>query len=552
MTLTKDTHPKKTERFGERLIRKGYITPKQFEVALHEQKRIKEPIGQILISLGMIDEEMVARAQAEEMSVPFVCIEEMFFDPGLIDVVEERFAREHVFVPLKSENENLVTVAMGDPSNIYSIDKIQSFFGKNINILAATRKDVFDAIGNAFKNRDEGGDDSADDEAGIRNETQAVEAVDSIIDTALSRRATDIHIEPEEKVLRVRYRMDGILQPGATYPGSATSSILARFKIMAGMDITEKRKPQDGRFSLKKEERNVDFRFSSMPSAHGENIVVRLLDRGSVNLNLNNFGIDDETTGRIKEVSSMSHGLFLVSGPTGSGKTTTLYSIILLVDAMARKVVTVEDPIEYSLPLIRQSQVENDIGYTFAGGLRAILRQDPDVILVGEIRDPETADIAVKASMTGHLVFSSIHTNSAMATVQRLVDLGIEPYLVASTMTGAMGQRLVRVICSKCKEAREPTEVEQEWLGPEGKGAAIYQGRGCGACGGSGYAGRTIIYEFFAMDTEFSDLTVNRGSDKDFIRLAGEKNQARLVDVGRRKVLQGITTMSEVLRVCSG
>lgn len=539
------------KKMGDRFIEGGYITPQQLEIALKEKKRRNDPLGQILIQLGFLSENDLYEALSDDLGVPFVKLSSFSLDSALIQSFSETYLRENLFIPIETEEDGMITVAMADPANIILIDQIQDTLGCNITIFAATQADIVKAIGETFKSKDaESGspDEIEDEEIDIQS---ATETVDDIIDMALMRQATDIHIEPEEKVLRIRYRMDGILQQGDTLPREMIAPVLARFKIISNMDITERRKPQDGRFSKKKGSFNVDFRVSSMPTAHGENIVIRLLDRSSVNLHLKSLGIDSATYARLDGIANMSHGLFLVSGPTGSGKTTTLYSMILLVDALSKKVVTVEDPIEYSLPLIRQSQVDSEIGYTFADGLRTILRQDPDVILVGEIRDPETAGIAIKSSMTGHMVFSSIHTNNAMAAVQRLMDLGIPHYLITTSMTGVLGQRLVRAICPKCRVPIKPTEAEVRWLGVENPDVEIFKGRGCAACHNTGFAGRTVIYELFVLDEEFADLVAGKASDKDFIKVAKKKGMDFTVDTGKKKVLSGDTTISEVLRVCN-
>ncbi len=540
------------KKMGDRLVEGGYITNQQLEIALKEKKRRNEPIGQILIQLGFLSENDLYEALSDDLGVPFVKLSTFQLDGTLVHSFSENYLRENLFIPIQIEEDGMTTVAMADPANIILIDQIQDSLGCNIAIYAATQADITKAIGESFKVDNAGNkplDEVEDEEIDIQS---ATETVDDIIEKALHRQATDIHIEPEEKVLRIRYRQDGILQQGDTLPRDMIAPVLARFKIISNLDITERRKPQDGRFSRKKGSFNVDFRVSIMPTAHGENIVIRLLDRSSVNLHLKSLGVDPETYKDLDGIANMSHGLFLVSGPTGSGKTTTLYSLILLVDALTKKVVTVEDPIEYSLPLIRQSQVDAEIGYTFADGLRTILRQDPDVILVGEIRDPETAAIAIKSSMTGHMVFSSIHTNNAMGAVQRLMDLGIPHYLITTSLSGVLGQRLVRAICPKCREPVQASEAEARWLvGPDAGEVVVYRGKGCASCHNTGFAGRTVIYELFVMDDEYSELVSAKASDKEFIKLAKKKGMDFTVDSGKKKALSGETTISEVLRVCN-
>jgi len=539
-------------KLGERLVEAGYLSQNQLEMALKEQRRVKEPLGQILVSLGFIEAENLSKIISEDWGVPFVKLKDFDLELDLIKTVDEEFAREHLFMPVNRDAMGRFTVAMSDPSNIMAIDAIQDHFGASIKILAATPQDLLNTIGDVFNARNDAAASSAEAEEPDSSNYSVIEKADAIIDQALSRRATDIHIEPEERLLRIRYRQDGILQQGDVLPKEMTSAVLTRFKILSGMDITERRKPQDGRFTKKKGALNVDFRVSTMPTAFGENIVIRLLDRSSVSLSLESLGIVNESYDRIVKIADQPHGLFLVAGPTGSGKTTTLYAMILVIDAMTKKVVTVEDPIEYKLPLIRQSQADAEIGYTFAEGLRTILRQDPDVILVGEIRDPETADIAVKCAMTGHMVFSSIHTNSAMGVIQRLIDLGIENYLVSSTLSGVLGQRLVRRICGKCKEIHPATAREKQWLGvDEQEELLLAQGAGCKACHDTGYAGRTVVYELFVMDDDFAELVAQKASDKEFVKLARSKNMKFMIDEGKRKIIDGITTIAEVMRVCN-
>ena len=554
-TETQTETPKpKVKRLGDRLIEAGIITQSQLETALREQKRVKEPLGRILVDLGFVEAGTLSRIIAKEWEVDFVNLKDVEIDYDLIRGLDEAFAVEHLFIPIGREADGHITVAMTDPTNIFGIDTIQNYLGTNINILAASHEDILGTISRLF-NTDES-EAERDAESSLESDDpdkqgySVMEKVDEIIGKALARQATDIHIEPEEKLLRIRYRMDGILQPGDILPATMASAIVTRFKIVAGMNITERRRPQDGRFSQQKGNVAVDFRVSTMPTAYGENIVIRLLDRSSVSLNMENLGVEGASRDKIAKLANQSHGMFLVSGPTGSGKTTTLYAMILTIDAITRKVVTVEDPIEYRLPFIRQSQVDSEIGYNFSDGLRTILRQDPDVILIGEIRDPETASIAVKSSMTGHMLFSSIHTNSAMGAVQRLSDMGVERYLIPSNLSAVLGQRLVRRICPKCKIEYKADKSEIIWLGVDEE-VSLYRGSGCSSCHQTGYAGRTVIFELFVMDNDFADLIMENKSDKDFVALARSKGVPTIVDEGKRKALMGMTTIEEVLRVCN-
>jgi type IV pilus assembly protein PilB len=547
------------ERLGDRLLQAGVISDNQLKLALKEQKRTHEPLGRILINLGFITENTLARTLADQMGISFISLRSVEFDMELVKSVPPDLARKHLFIPIQKALDGTLTVAMANPANVISVDAIQEFLRTHVAIVAAPESEISSAISMMLERETEWDFDDPHDEG---NEWDAAalsptgewgspsEGVDKAIEQALRNQATDIHIEPEKNLLRIRYRIDGVLHTGETLSKDMISPILTRVKIMAGLDITERRLPQDGRISVDYNQRKIDLRVSTMPTKHGENIVIRILDRGSVSLDLEELGVHPGMRKDLDVIANRPCGMLLVSGPTGSGKTTTLYSLLLSIDSLSRKIVTIEDPIEYELPLIRQSQVDPNNNYSFAEGLRTILRQDPDVILLGEIRDRETADVGMRAALTGHVVFSSIHTNTALGTIPRLMDIGIDPFLITSSLAGAIAQRLVRKVCMECREAYEPTDEEVEWLGFKGGSLALYKARGCPLCRHTGYVKRTGIFELFKMDGDFAHLISNRSSERQLEEMAREKGMTFMVDDGKRKVIDGITTTREVLRVC--
>jgi len=546
-------------KLGDQLIQAGLISEKQLILALKEQKRVNEPLGRILISLGFITETILARILAEQKGIPFISLKDMEFDENLVRTVSSDLARQHLFIPIKREFDGNITVAMANPSNVISVDVIQEYLGSGINIVSALEHEISNAISNLIEINSEDDLDAFDGQLKSDSQKAAsleygkesyVDVVDKIFEYALRNQATDIHFEPEKKLLRIRYRIDGILHAGETYPKEMISPILTRTKIMGGLDITERRLPQDGRISKEYNQRIIDYRVSSMPTAHGENIVIRILDRGSVSLNLKELGASGEIRKSLSFLVNRPYGMILVSGPTGSGKTTTLYSLLLSMDSMTKKIVTVEDPIEYELPLIRQSQVDPTINYSFAEGLRTILRQDPDIILVGEIRDRETAEVALRASLTGHIVLASIHTNNALGAVPRLLDIGIDPFLINSSLSGVIAQRLVRGVCTECMEDYRPSKEDMDWLGITDESVILHKPMGCPQCRNTGYTRRTALYELFKMDNDFTQLISQGANENKMEEMAKQKGMSFMVDDGKRKVIEGITTANEVLRVC--
>ena len=463
--------------------------------------------------------------------------------------VDREFIRATNAFPIRLEADQLLVV-MIDPDNPERLSGVRARFPYPLK-LAVTTEAELDALARKYMPEREGQVakvfDTLKAARGVGEEFPVERVTLAMLVDAVHRGATDVHVEPEEKITRVRFRIDGLLQQGENLPRDGTDAVISRIKILANMDIAERRRPQDGRLRIRVDERPVDMRVSIMPSADGENVVLRILDRGAVALRLSDLGINDRVLNLLRKVKERPHGLFLVTGPTGSGKTTTLYSMMAEMDAMHDNIATIEDPIEYRLPLVRQSQVDTAIGFGFQEGLRALLRQDPDVILIGEIRDKDTAEMAIKASMTGHLVFSTLHTNTAIGAVPRLVDLGVDPFLVEDSLIGVLAQRLIRTVCNGCAQPAAPTQDELVWL--EGDPGQMRRGRGCPRCRNSGYAGRSALSELFLPDDGMSDL-LRAGNNLVALRQHAEAQGfiGMLAD-GRQKVRDGKTTFEEVERV---
>ncbi len=542
-----------TERLllGERLMRDGLISPAQLRTALQEQQRSGEQLGAVLVSMGFMRAETLAEIRADDLGIPFVRLAALTPDPALLAEMPADFARQHGVFPMRREGDTVV-VALERPVDILAIDAIKRRFWRHIQVVAAAPRDIASAIRRHLDARapDGAGTEGANDveEQGIQDDVVAL--TDAIIEEGLRHAATDIHVEPEEGLTRVRYRIDGLLEQGESLSREAGAGVMARIKILSDLDITERRLPQDGRIGIQRANGRVDLRVSIMPTCHGENAVLRVLDRSTISLNLDDLGIAGDDRETLQRIIGQSNGMLLVSGPTGSGKTSTLYALLLAVDSLTRKIITIEDPVEYQLPLIRQSQVDPAIDYHFKDGLRSALRQDPDVILVGEIRDQETADTALKASLTGHLVLSSIHTNSAVGVITRLLDLGVDRYLLGSSLTGAMAQRLVRRVCGSCGVERAPTPIEATFLGAGAASRMVREGKGCRACRGTGYSGRLALYEIFLVDLACQDILAKGGGEHELAAYGRQQGARSLADDGRAKVLAGLTTVPEVLRVC--
>jgi type IV pilus assembly protein PilB len=548
-------------KIGELLVSAGAITDAQLKDALLAQRGKRVKLGELLVQSGFTDEVTVARALAKQAGLPFVDLDKGKVAPALAGKVPKETAARLRVVPIQMKDGKLV-VAVDDPATALQLDDLSFVIDAPIVAALATASAVarklkeihgievgqtVAAVAPANAGVPIG---TADDDAPL------IRLVQQMIEQALKARASDIHVEPQNERLRVRYRIDGLLREVATHPKHLHPPLLSRLKIMAGLDIAERRKPQDGRIITKVDGRELDLRVSILPSSHGETMVMRLLDREKGLVSLEELGFDEKDHERFRRIIARPNGIVLVTGPTGSGKTTTLYAALKDLNRPDRKLITAEDPVEYQLPGVNQCQVHSRIGLTFARILRAMLRQAPNVILVGEIRDKETAEVAIQASLTGHLVFSTLHTNDAPSALTRLVEMGVAPFLVSASVTAVMAQRLVRTLCKECRTPAAAEEVELAALGiqpDQTRGATFFRERGCGACESSGFRGRKGIFELLEMDGRLREMTF-RGESNMKIReeaiLSGR--MSTLLQDGRRKVLNGTTSTREVLRVIAG
>ena len=558
------------QKIGEILIHAGKIDESQLNSALADQKKTNEKIGQTLISAGVIDEDDVITAYSMQMGYRkadnFLLLEA---DQDAVGLIPEDFARSNSVLAVK-KSESVVTIVMEDPEDIATVDSVKRLTGLDPDIVVAGSELINKAMDQLYGELTQAGkveeaiqgitvisgDEDSSEEVDLSPENASdedapiVKLVNLILQEAIKERATDIHVEPQEDKVNVRIRIDGVLQIIMTPPATSLSGLVTRIKILSKLNIAEKRLPQDGRFSIKTAAKDIDVRVSILPTVHGEKIVMRLLDKSGFDFNLTTLGFPKKNLSVFKKVISQPYGMVVVSGPTGSGKSTSLYAALKQIKDEKTNIITVEDPVEYQLEGISQVQVFEDIGLTFGSSLRSILRQDPDVLLIGEIRDEETADIAVKFSLTGHLVFSTVHANDAPGTLTRLLDIGIAPFLVGSCLNLVMAQRLVRKLCDKCKEQYKPTADELALIGLKSKDVkgSLYKSKGCADCRNTGYRGRTAIFEMIPMAKELRKL-VFENANEDEIRQAAIKNgMVTLRDAGNERVLDGTTSIDEILR----
>lgn len=550
-------------KLGQILIDFNLITQKQFEEALKVHEHSNKRIGEILIDLGYITEAQLVQVLEFQLGVPHVDLAKVNLDQRLTRLIPENIARRHRVVPIERK-DNLLKVAMVDPLDIFAVDDIKMHARCKIEALIASVSDIDKAIEELYNVKGMA-DESFESTTNIGDSTEEVEVdelkrlvedapivrlTNLLIRQAVQQRASDIHIEPLKEEVRVRFRVDGVLQEVRTLPKTNQAALISRLKIMAGLDIAERRKPQDGRIELKQPEGEVDIRVSTLPTIYGEKVVLRVLNKGTVLLDVDQLGLSVRNRRFFDEMIAHPHGIILVTGPTGSGKTTTLFSALNSLNSVDKNISTVEDPVEYRIEGVNQIQVNPRADLTFASALRSILRQDPDIIMIGEIRDGETASIAVKAALTGHLVLSTIHTNDAPSAITRLIDMGVEPYLVASSVSGVVAQRLVRRICTACKERFEPSDEMRLYMGEVGKQVQfLYRGKGCPDCNETGYRGQMAIHEIVVPDREIRRLTVlNRPADelRDAAIVSG---MVTLKDDGIEKALKGLTSLEEVMRV---
>jgi len=559
---------------GEIFVEEGYVTREELLAILGNREDTLEPLGNLLVRLGKISEKQKLKCVGLQMGVPFVDLARIEIEPTASRIIPHAVAVRLLAIPIE-KTEVATSVAMVNPLDLSAIDELSALTGLEVDPLLATEEDVRDAIFRCFGAYDDlgelvgeavrgvdseglrlAGPDEEEEQVNVVELREVVEGApvvklaNALMMRAIQMRASDIHIEPHQRKVRVRFRIDGLLQEVMVVPKDLQHPLISRIKIIATLDIAERRIPQDGRCTLITGQGQYDFRVSTFPSVFGENVVIRILDKSSATMDLNKLGLTDDMMGRLQARLVEPQGLIIVNGPTGSGKTTTLYASLHFINKIFRNIITIEDPVEYQLDGIVQGNVNARAGVTFATGLRSILRQDPDVILIGEIRDGETASIAVESALTGHLVLSSLHANDSAGAITRLVDMGIEPFLLSSSLTCSVAQRLVRTVCPKCQEVYEPAPEALELLGlsPD----HVYKkGKGCDNCAKTGYRGRLGVYEILEVNSEIRRMIV-AGKHSDEIRHAAEDaGMMSLRHEARAKVLAGLTTVEEVLRVTS-
>ncbi|HYI44778.1 MAG TPA: ATPase, T2SS/T4P/T4SS family [Actinomycetota bacterium] len=525
-------------------------------------------LGRVVIEMGFVTESGLVAILAEQLGLDFVDLTDQQVDASAVALVPETTARRHNCIPIGFDEDQRLILAMADPANVVAVDDIRAMAKRDVRTVVATKADVVAALNRHYRLdrtaetlAEEAAEEVAadarslglDDDEASAEDAPIIKLVNLLITQAVNDRASDIHIEPGERSLRVRYRIDGVLHEVMSPPKSVQAGITSRLKIMADINIAERRIPQDGRIGLKVQGKAIDIRVATLPTVYGEKIVMRLLDKSSVMLQLSDLGFLPENYVRYQESYSKPYGMILVTGPTGSGKSTTLYATLNILNQSNVNVITVEDPVEYRLPGVNQVQTNNKAGLTFAAALRSILRSDPDIVLIGEIRDRETAQIAVEAALTGHLVLSTLHTNDAPSSLTRLIEMGIEPFLVASSLDCALAQRLARKLCKKCKEAYVPTEEELVTAKfpytPGEELPKIYRPIGCTSCGGTGYKGRMAVHEVMTVNEDIERLVAERASSDEIGRLARTQGMLTLRQDGLEKVKAGHTSIEEILRV---
>ncbi|AMX82735.1 type II secretion system protein GspE [Geobacillus subterraneus] len=543
------------KRLGDLLVEAGLITEEQLAEALRE-KAPGQKLGDALLQRGYITEQQLIEVLEFQLGIPHVSLYRYPVDPKATSLVSKEFARRHMVMPLKVEGERLL-VAMADPMDFFVIDDLRLSTGFQIETAIASKDDILRAI-NKYYDIDEGLDDflqaptpeTREDERADEEDSPIVRLVNQILQLAVEQRASDIHIDPQETKVLIRYRIDGLLRTERALPKHMQSMLTARIKILANMDITEHRVPQDGRMKMDIDFHPVDLRVSTLPTVYGEKIVMRVLDLGAALNDIHKLGFNSVNLDRFIRLIERPNGIVLITGPTGSGKSSTLYAALNHLNREEVNIITIEDPVEYQIEGVNQIQVNPNVGLTFAQGLRSILRQDPNIIMVGEIRDRETAEVAIRASLTGHLVLSTLHTNDALSTITRLIDMGIEPFLVATSLAGVVSQRLVRRVCRDCQEAYEPTKREKEIFARRGiEVRTLVRGRGCPMCNMTGYRGRLAIHELLVVTDEMRRVILNNEPFSKLRELALQSKMIFLLDDGLLKVKQGITTLEEVLKV---
>jgi type IV pilus assembly protein PilB len=563
------TVKRKAKQLGQILIEQGLITQQQLDEALEEHRRTPKSLGRVLIDLNMIQEAHLVRALAEQVGLEFVDLSDYQIDPGATTLLPDTLARRYRAIPI-GERDGKLLVAMSDPANVYALDDIRAITNRDVQPVVATASDVEQAI-QKFSHMDgqvealvseassqlEGDDTQM--EAAVE-EAPIVKLVTAIMTQAVGDRASDVHIEPTEKDVRVRFRVDGVLHEVMHSPKNIQGGLISRLKVMADLNIAEKRIPQDGRISMRVGGKQLDLRVATLPTVFGEKVVIRVLDKSNALLRLEDLGFLEESYNKFEKSFRKPYGAILVTGPTGSGKSTTMYATLNIVNSEDRNIITVEDPVEYRMAGVNQIQVNPKAGLTFASALRSILRADPDIVLIGEIRDKETATIAIEAALTGHLVLSSLHTNDAAAAITRLTEMDVETFLVSSAIDCVVAQRLARKLCERCKEAYVPAEAElqaagyPEWqwseIGELYRHAVDANGKaGCSACSNTGYRGRLGLYEVMPMSEELERMTVERASSDQMRTVAMQQGMITLREDGLAKTIMGHTSIEEIARV---
>ena len=552
--------PNKKMRLGDILIEAGILTIDQLEDALVLQKQKNKKLGELLIDEKILTEEQILGVLEYQLGIPYVDLNKYYIDPKAPKIISESLAKKHNLIPI-GMNRGKLMLAMSDPLDMIATDDIRITTGLELDLVISSKNDIKKAINiyydstelaekavEEFKSQSDVQeiDDDIEDEDIIN--APMVRLVNTIISQAVRSKASYIHIEPFEKNVRIRYRVDGELKEVMSPAKSTHSALVTRIKIMGKMDISEKRIPQDGRVETIIENHAIDMRISVLPTVYGEKIVIRLLDRNAIIVGKEELGFTPHNLELFDKIIKAPEGIILLTGPTGSGKSTTLYTILKELNQINKNIITVEDPVEYRLNGVNQVQVNTKAGLTFASGLRSILRQDPDIVMVGEIRDAETAQIATRAAITGHLVLSTLHTNDTASSISRLIDMGIETYMVSSSVMGIIAQRLVKKICTKCKESYEATKEELHFLGTD-EPVTLHKGKGCNACSGTGYSGRTAIHEVLVMDREIRNLINEKKSIDEIKDIARTKGLKTLNESCRDLVLSGTTTMEQLIKI---
>ena len=568
--------PKKP--LGQILLDKGLVKQQQLDEALKVQKNTTEQLGRILVELGYVSEKDVLRGHAEQLGIPFLELDRTSVDEDVAKAIPQSVVQRYNAIPIRRSG-NRLTVAMADPTNVFALDDIRLITGYEIDPMLASPDD----IGALMRGADDGASSEqlntalqaldggaamlaedlditgggTDEDVGrggesLEDEAPIIRVVNVIIQQAIKDRASDIHIEPDRRGVRVRYRVDGVLHEVMQVPKYVHAPLISRIKIMGDMNIAERRLPQDGRIHIRHEGKEFDLRVSSLPTVFGEKCVMRILDQSSILIGLNKLGMFAETQAELESIIVQPNGMILSTGPTGSGKTTTQYSVLNKINSVEKNIITIEDPVEYQLLGLNQVHVNRKAGLTFANAMRFFVRQDPDIIMVGEIRDLETAETAIQASLTGHLVLSTLHTNDAPSAVTRMVDMGVEPFLIAASVIGVLAQRLARNICSNCKEPYKPPADALRRVGfkiEDAESIVFYRGRGCEQCRHSGYRGRLGVFELMLMNEEVQDLIVKRAPLSEVRNAALANGMKTLKQDGFQKIIEGKTTIEEVMRV---